>query len=219
MTDVRRLLADDDLEAIRAAAAAAEERTAGEVVVYLVGRVDDHEEARYKGATLGALAASLAAGLVHWLGGYWAAAGVLWITLPALAGAAAGYLAAALAPALERALIDADTLERRVRLRAEAAFLDEEVFATRDRTGILIFLALFEHRAIVLADAGIRAKVEDDVWHGLVDDLVAGVRAGRARAAVVGAVERCGELLERHGVARRRDDRDELANEPRIAER
>ncbi|HEX9731643.1 MAG TPA: hypothetical protein VGG06_06600 [Thermoanaerobaculia bacterium] len=214
-----RHLSDDDLEAVRLAAAAAERRTAGEIVVVAARRVDDHDEARYRAATFGALAAALAAGLAHWLGGFWVAAGVLWITLPTVAGAAAGYVAAALVPALARRLIDADALERRVRLRAEAAFLEEEVFATRDRTGILVFLALFEHRAVILADAGIHARVEAGVWDRVVADLVAGLRAGRTAAALVAAVERCGEILERHGVERRPDDVNELADAPRIVER
>lgn len=212
-------LSADDLEAVRRATAAAERRTAGEIVVVAARRVDDHSEARYRAAAFGAVAGALAAGLVHWLGGFWVAAGVLWITLPAVAGAVAGYLAAALVPALERLLIDADVLERRVRMRAEAAFLQEEVFATRDRTGVLVFLALFERRAVILADAGIHAKVEEGVWDRLVDGLAAGVRAGKTADALVATVERCGEILERHGVERRPDDVDELGDEPRIVER
>lgn len=212
-------LSADDLEAVRSAAATAERRTAGEIVVVVARRVDDHPEARYRAATFGALAGALAAGLVHWLGGFWVTAGVLWITLPAVAGAAAGYLATALVPSLARRLLDADVVERRVRVRAEAAFLQEEVFATRDRTGVLVFLALFERRAVILADAGIHAKVEEGVWERLVDGLVAGARAIKTAAALVETVERCGEVLERHGVERRPDDRNELGDAPRIVER
>ena len=40
-------------------------------------------------------------------------------------------------------------------LVAMAAFVEEEVFSTRDRTGILLFLSLFEHRVVVLGDSGI----------------------------------------------------------------
>jgi len=213
------MFSDQDLEAIRRAATAAEERTAGEIVPYLVGRVDDHDEARWKGAALGALAFALAAGAVHHLGGFWGGAGILWITLPALAGAAAGYLLALLFPGLERRLIQAEDLERRVAARAAAAFLEEEVFATRDRTGILIFLALFEHRAVILADSGIHAKVPAATWRRLVDDLVTGVRERRAASALVAVIERCGELLEEHGVERRADDVDELSDQPRVKER
>ncbi len=218
-SSLRQRFSDAELERIGEAARVAEERTSGEVVAYLVSRVDDHDEAVWKAAALGALAAAAAGGFGHWLGGFWGGPMVLWLTLPAIAGAAAGYLLASFVPALERRLIGAESLERRVRLRAESAFLEEEVFDTQGRTGILIFLALFEHRALILADSGIHQKVAADEWQRLVAALVEGLRAGRAADALVEVIGRCGELLEARGVARRADDRDELANAPRLRER
>ena len=210
---------DADLERIGEAARAAEQRTSGEVVAYLVNRVDDYEEAEWKGAALGALAAAAAGGFGHLLGGFWGGPLVLWMTFPAFAGAAVGYLLATFVPVIERLLISAESLDRRVRLRAEAAFLDEEVFDTRDRTGILIFLALFEHRALILADSGIHQKVEESEWQTLMGSLVDGIRAGRTAEALVETIGKCGDLLEARGVARRADDVDELANAPRLRER
>ena len=104
-------------------------------------------------------------------------------------------------------------------MRAEAAFLEEEIFATRDRTGILVFLAVFEHRAVILADEGIHRAVPTGEWPELMDDLVSGIRAGRAPAALAEVIGRCGELLEKYEVDRRPDDEDELADAPRIRER
>ncbi len=216
---IRQPFNDADLERIGEAARAAEQRTSGEVVAYLVNRVDDHDEAAWKSAALGALVATSVAGLAHLLGGFWGASVVVWLTLPAFVGAAAGYLLARFVPAIERLLIDAGSLERRVRLRAEAAFLDEEVFDTRDRTGILIFLALFEHRAVILADSGIHQKVDESEWQSLVTSLVDGIRAGRTVDALVEIIGKCGDLLEERGVARRPDDVNELTNAPRLKER
>jgi putative membrane protein len=102
--------------------------------------------------------------------------------------------------------------------RAEAAFLEEQVFRTRDRTGILVFLALYEHRAVILADQGIHRAVPSGLWQELVDELVAGVAAGEAARALERTVRRCGEVLVEHRVARQPDDRDELDDRPRIRE-
>jgi putative membrane protein len=215
---IRSLFSEVDIEAIRKATAAAESRTGGEIVPYIVERVFDRDWARWRGATLGALGAALIAGVVHSVGGYWAGFGVWWITLPTVVGAGFGFLVAGL-DGIGRRLIPEDHLERGVRLRAEAAFLDEEVFATRDRTGILLFLALYEHRAVVLADEGIHRAVPEDVWQGLIDELIAGIKAGRAAGSLIEAVTRCGELLEQYEVARRPDDEDELSDAPRIRER
>lgn len=215
---IERLFSAADLEAIRDATVAAEARTGGEIVPYIVERVVDRDAARWRGATLGALGAALAAGLAHALGGHWGGSGVWWITLPAIAGAGLGYLTAGIA-GIGRRLMSDELVDWYVRLRAEAAFLQEEVFATRDRTGILVFLALAEHRAVILGDDGINRMVPEGQWQELVDGLVAGIRAGRPREALCETIARCGEVLERFHVARRPDDRDELGDRPRLRER
>ena len=165
------------------------------------------------------MAAALASGLVHWLGEFWGGAGFLWTTLPVAGGAAVGSVLARSFDQVRRRLVAADVLDLRVRRRALQAFVEEEVFRTRDRTGILIFVSLFEHRVAVLGDAGINAAVEQREWDGIVAGLVAGIRSGRPAPALVTAVEACGELLETHGVSIRPDDEDELANQLRLRER
>jgi putative membrane protein len=133
-------------------------------------------------------------------------------------GAGIGYLTAGV-DSIGRRLIPDDHVERYVALRAEAAFLEEEVFATRDRTGILIFLALFEHKAVILADEGIHRVVPQAVWQELVDDLVKGIKAGRAAMTLAEVIRRCGRVLKEHELELRPDDRDELDDTPRLRER
>ena len=110
-------------------------------------------------------------------------------------------------------------LERRARQRAERCFLEEEVFATRDRTGILIFVAVFERQVVVMGDAGINRAVPDGAWEHVVGDVIAGIRARKPAEALIAAIAECGRLLEKHRLEIRPDDTDELANELRIRER
>jgi putative membrane protein len=169
----------------------------------------------WKGAALGALLGSLVALVTYEWGGFWNLYVPLWIAVPAPAGGAVGYLLTAWLPALRRWMAGDLILDARSRRRAEVAFLEQEVFRTRDRTGILLFLSLFEHRAVVLGDTGINQKVEQAQWDAVVRNLAAGIRAGRPGAAMVEAIRACGDLLERYEVTRRSDDQDELANELR----
>ena len=154
--------------------------------------------------------------LGHWWSGAWGGM-MLWALAPALAGAAAGFLTGR-APWAKRLLVDDETLERRVETAAEAAFLRAEVFATRDRTGILIFVALLEHRVEVLADSGIHARVPAERWAAVAEEIAAGIRSGSAPAAVIAGIERCGSILAGHDVPRRPDDRDELPDRPRFGD-
>ena len=205
-----------DREEIREATEAAEERTAGEVVSYVVGRSDYYPETFWMAAALGALAAALAAAIWHGRLGLWGGSPLAWITLPAFAGAALGLLVAWLLPPLRRWLIRPSELDRRVAARAAEAFIEEEIFDTRERTGVLIFVSLFEHRVLVLADSGIHRKVAPETWAEMSDGVARGIRQGQASEALVEAIRECGRLLEEHGLERAHDDRNELADHLRM---
>ncbi len=206
-----------DLEKIRDAISRAEASHAGEIVPYIVGRVDDHEEARWRGATIGALMASLLAGALYEYQVFWGGLGMPWITLPAIVGAGLGFMLSAYPPLARKLLSDAD-IDRRVQRRAQAAFLEEQVFLTEKRTGILIFLAVFEHRAVILADAGIHQVIPADTWSELVDRLVAGIKANQPAEALCETIAQCGEILQSHDIPRANGNNDELNNDLRVRE-
>jgi len=217
--DLDRLLTPADRERIEEAARRAETHTSGEIVPYLVAACDDYDDACWKAGALGAMLLALVAGATHQLGGFWAGWSLAWISLPAFVGAAAGYVTARCVAPVRRWLVPSDVLELRVRRRAMTAFVEDEVFATRDRTGILLFVALFERRVVVLGDAGINRAVDPGEWTSIVDTLTRQIRGRRLVDGLVEAIEACGELLVRHRLDIRPDDTDELSNEPRIRER
>jgi putative membrane protein len=144
------------------------------------------------------------------------------MVLPPAAGGALALLAVHLAPALRRWLAGTELIDRRTRQRAAAAFVEQEVFRTAQRTGILIFLSLFERRVVVLADSGIHARVADGEWDAMVARIVEGIRRGDPGAALAAAIRDCGDLLVRHGLrhqaGREGEPGDHLGNELRQGE-
>jgi putative membrane protein len=216
---VDRFFSVADHEAVEAAVREAEATTSGEIVPYAVGRSDDYREAPWTAALLGALLAAAAAAALVELGDLWLAAPALWTAAAAAVGGAAGYGAAALLDPLARLLVTRSAMEAAVERRARAAFVDRQVFATRERTGILLFLSLFERRVVVLADAGIDARVAQGEWDEIASGIAAGIRAGRPGEAVAQGIRACGVLLANAGVTRRADDRDELGDELRAEEK
>lgn len=200
-----------DLEKIKAAVGQAEGSTGGEIVPAVVASSDHYDEAAWTGATIGAISLPLVAALIHHGVELWGIPSPAWIALPSALGAVLGFLAARV-PTVKRWLIPRHELARQVEQRAAAAFLEHEVFATRDRSGVLIFLSLFERRVVVLGDSGINARVAQSDWDAITATIVTGIKDARPADALVAAIGQCGELLARRGVTRRDDDTDELAD-------
>jgi putative membrane protein len=92
--------------------------------------------------------------------------------------------------------------------------MEQSVFATAERTGVLIFVALFEHRVLVLADDGIRERVDPSAWEEIAADIATGIRAGAPAPALTEAVGRCAALLSARGVPA--NTSNELSNQPRF---
>ena len=215
------LLTPEEQERIRQAVREAEQRTSGEIVPYIVYQSDDYEVAYWRGGLLGMLLGMvLASGIYLFYTGW----GMAWLHTPwglmlFLLGLGAVSMGAVHGiPRLKRWMAGQDNIVEQVHKRAMVAFVEEEVFNTRDRTGILIFVSLFERWVEIIGDAGINAKVSPSDWVAIVQHIRQGLRQGRLADALVEAIRECGELLERAGVAIRAEDTNELSNRPRLSD-
>lgn len=211
---IERVFSEADRETIRAATTAAETRTAAELVVYVTERCDPHPEVGFKSTLIGGAWGAALAALGVWLFGGWGSPDYLWILIGLQLGLVTGWLAGRVEN-IARRLIDREALEGRVAGRAAEAFLKERVFATKERTGVLIFVALFEHRVLVLADEGVASRVETSAWGAISEELADGIGRGAAAEAMVQAIERCADLLAARGVPGP-DATNQLPDEPRF---
>lgn len=208
----RELLSESERAALQAAVVAVERASGAELVPVLVARSDDYVVAVWRAAAAGALAGvalhGAAPDLVAWSA--WSA----WVPLGwSVAGALLGALVVRL-PAVGRRVAGAGELERRVAAGAELAFLEHEVFRTSQRTGLLLYVSLFERRVRILADEGVYRAVPRTVWEQVAGEAAAAMRVGAPAAALLAAVRRAGELVAEHGPRRRADDRNELPDRP-----
>lgn len=97
-------------------------------------------------------------------------------------------------------------------VRARVVFAGLKMHETALRAGVLIYLAVEDHKLAIVGDDGIHARVGDGYWQGLRDRMVERLRGGAAREAVVQAVAEVGAVLARE-FPRRPDDVNELPNE------
>lgn len=95
--------------------------------------------------------------------------------------------------------------------RAREVFASLGMETTRDRNGVLIYIALDDHKFAIFGDEGIHARVGDGYWQAIRDVMRERLRRGATREAIVIAVEELGRALASH-FPRRPDDVDELPN-------
>lgn len=214
-----RFFSDDELRRVEEAVKQAESKISGEIVPVFVERSGTYGKANFRA---GVGAASLA--MVVWLllyefnpswSGHWFYTPEALALLLTLAFFAV-YFTALYVPGFRRLFITGNELSQTVDQAARMAFLKEEVFHTRQRTGILIFISLFEHRVEVLGDTGIAAKVSADEWKHIVQTIVTGLKNNRKAEGICQAIDEAGRLLLKNGFVIEPDDTNELPDNLRL---
>ncbi|MFK7900819.1 MAG: TPM domain-containing protein [Cyclobacteriaceae bacterium] len=195
-----------------------EEVSSGEIVPYIVSKSDEYQEVRYYLATLSAVLSCILLGVLSFLWKLPAHITPLWSSLFILAAILFSYVITIVFPSMIRFFVPQERLLKHVITRAEAAFLEEEVFATRERTGVLIFISQLEHQAVILGDKGINEKVKPEEWTGMVEKLSLSIKKKNTTQGIVEAIHSCKELLLKHTFTIRSDDTNELPNDVRIRE-
>lgn len=203
-------LADEALlDRIEAAVAAAEARTAAEFVVVLVprsGRYPDRAQLLGFAAALLVLVGAIASPWVHSPAGT-----VLEVALTFFLVTAATTRT----PGLLRLLVPAARKHRAVAVAARAAFFDEGVTGTRDRTGVLLFYSDLEERLEILADAGVLGAVGEAPLHEVAHRFHSLEGPPDLGARLAAALQGLGAALRTH-LPRAEDDVDELPDRPRV---
>jgi putative membrane protein len=199
-----------DHDVVTVAVAAAEAHTSGEIVTVVAGQSNDYDDVALVWASVVAFIAMSAfvlfpefyRGLYDRLTGGWGyeltanewlgtviAIGVLkWIAM---------WLILLWRP-LRMALTPRAIKAQRVRARAVDLFKVGTEAKTLGRTGVLLYLSLKEHRADIVADEAIAAKVSPDVWGDAMAALIERVRAGQPGEGMAAAVTQMGVVLAQH---------------------
>lgn len=210
------MLSKDQHAAVRAAIAAAEARTSGEILCVVARQSAHYGEVPFGWASALALAApplALALGvrpgaLLAVFQNDWIAAHTAAIN-SAMTAALIGYaalqaalfvVAASLAslPAVKLALTPGSLKRSQVHKRAMEQFFARGLPALEDRAGVLIYVSSAERRVEVIAGEGIHGKVGEAVWNQAVAAALQRIRRGDAAGGLIAAIEICGAALAEH---------------------
>lgn len=186
-----RTLSDADHERLSEAVRLAEEKTSGEIFVVVARASGDYRAA-----------AALAAALAALIGGIIGAAlfprMAAWLLVSQQIVAFLLLAALGLVPRFRRFLIPGAIKRARARRHAMEQFFAHNLHATEGRTGVLVFVSLFERRADIVADKAINDRAMAGEWKTIVDALTAAIGKGDLAGGLQAAIAQAGAVLAAH---------------------
>lgn len=213
---LNKRFSDQDLEKIKSAVSEAEAKISGEIVPVFVEQSGFYTIAMYRASLV---FGSLIFLLIIIFDRYIPTIAVYDPILIFLIVVVAGIIGAALTQfilPIRKLFISQMHMDQATEKKAESAFLEEEVFNTRHRTGIMIFISFFEREVIVMADRGISKVVEQTEWDNMVKSITKCIRDGKVLEGILAAVKRSSEILQEKGFVKTKDDLNELRDDLRI---
>lgn len=180
------------------------ERAIGvEVVTMVVGKCDVYPETVWKAFALGSSMAALAVAIGDLLRPDWVTSTAVVTSIVAiLAIGAMCALASVYVPAFARLFLRDIRATVEATQYAKVQFLERQLFATRERTAILVLVAMLERRVVIVADTGLNGKVTTAEWDAVIQKMTASLRANAPREAITAGLDAIGDLLAGKGVVR-----------------
>lgn len=196
-------LTADDSQAIEQRVHALERAIGIEVVTMVVGKCDAYPETVWKAFALGASLTALAVAVGDTLRPEWVTSSAIVTSIVAiLAIGALCALASVYIPAFARLFLRDSRAALEALQYAKVQFLDRQLFATRERTAILVLVALLERRVVIFTDTGLRDAVTVAEWDAAIARMTERLRAGAPRDALLAGLDAIGDLLSNKGIVR-----------------
>lgn len=97
--------------------------------------------------------------------------------------------------------------------RAMEVFAQLEMHNTKDRNGVIIYVAVKSRQFAIYGDKGINEKVADDFWDSTKDIMANYFKNRNNSLALIEGIQNAGEQLRRFFPFDESTDLDELSNE------
>ncbi|WP_439489345.1 TPM domain-containing protein [Algoriphagus sp.] len=97
--------------------------------------------------------------------------------------------------------------------RAVRVFDTLKMYQTKDRNGVLFYLAVVDHRFAILGDSGINEVVPDDFWENIKEHMASYFKKGQFTQGLIDGIHMAGEQLGQHFPYQGDSDINELPDE------
>jgi putative membrane protein len=200
-------------EKISAAVTDAEKKINAEIVPVFMVSSDDYTEAKLRGAILGATITAAVIliydHLMDWYQLFLLQNDWLFVSSIASGGLFGYFLFGYLSP-LKKLLVSKQQLKQRSAAMAERVFGEYKLFETKSRTGILIFISLFEHNIQIVPDKGLKEKIADDEWQKVIEQMKPALRSKKFDEAFIQSISKITEIMLTYKMERTGDATNEL---------
>ncbi|NVJ86489.1 MAG: TPM domain-containing protein [Algoriphagus sp.] len=97
--------------------------------------------------------------------------------------------------------------------RAAEVFETLKMYQTKDRNGVLFYLAVEDHKFAVLGDAGINQVVPPDFWEQIKNRMAKLFSQGQFTQGLIDGIHEAGHALSEHFPYQGDSDENELSDE------
>jgi putative membrane protein len=194
---MKRILSQSDKDHLNQLVAEAEKLTDAQIVLAVVKRSDSYAELPWKAFAIGTSVAGLLLFVLHAAIPSWYSPTCVLIALAAtLATGISLALLTVFVPPFARLFLSSHRAETEVKQHAESIFISHEVFATLKRTGILLFVSLFERKVFILPDKGMCSRLGQDETGKIMKPMLALLRHHELRKAFEEGLNGLTEILQ-----------------------
>lgn len=187
---MKEVLNDADRAFLEGRTREAEQLTGAQIVMAVIKRSDNYPEIPWKAFALGAAATGLIVLLLDLFFTAWITGTIIiFSVLAILIGGIILSIATILAPGFAGLFLVRSRRETEPLQYAQSMFLDQELFATEGRRGILLLVSLFEHQVVILPDSGIRDRLGEEIISGIISEMRPHLKKKKLREAMEAGLE------------------------------
>lgn len=194
---MKKLLSQSDKDHLNQLVAEAEKRIDVQIVLAVVKRCDSYHEIPWKAFAIGTSVASLLMFVLHLAIPSWYSTALVLISMAtSLSAGVSLALMTVFIPGFAKLLLSSHRAETEVKHHAESIFISHELFATRKRTGILLFISLFERKVFIMPDKSLKTRLDQNETEIIIKAMLASLRQDELRKAFEEGLNALTEILQ-----------------------
>jgi len=194
---MKKIISDDVNSRLDALIKKTEKSTGAQIVFAVIRRSDNYAELPWKAFALGASIAGLLVFILNMPFNDWSLQiAKLFIIAVILASGAFCALLTIIIPGFARWFLSKDRSDVEVNQYAKSLFLDHELFATKNRSGILFLVSLFERKVVILPDKGLNSQLTEETMQSIITSMTPFLKRKEIYKAFEAGMERLSGLLK-----------------------